>query len=133
MALAGESEPIVGAGAALTAKLNTLEFVPLGGCTTTDAVPTLAINPPGTKAVICDAEAKFVESAAPFHSKTSPTTKLLPIADNVNPEPPAIALGGESELSIGAGGKGGTETFNVTGTTAGDPCTPVAVTVTCPR
>jgi hypothetical protein len=44
MALAGESEPIVGAGAALTAKLNALEFVPLGGCTTTEAVPTLAIK-----------------------------------------------------------------------------------------
>jgi hypothetical protein len=44
MALVGESEPIVGAGAALMAKLKAFEIAPLGGCTTTDAVPTLAIK-----------------------------------------------------------------------------------------
>jgi hypothetical protein len=44
MALAGESEPIVGAGVALMAKLKALEFAPLGGCTTTDTVPTLVIK-----------------------------------------------------------------------------------------
>jgi hypothetical protein len=130
MALAGDSEPIVGTGAALIAKLRALEFAPLGGCTTTDAVPTLAINPPGTEAVNCDAETKFVESAAPFHSKTSPTTKLLPIANNVNPGPPAVVLGGERELSIGAGSGAGADIFNVTVSTAGEPCAPVAVTVT---
>jgi hypothetical protein len=44
VALEGERELTAGAGAALTTKLRALEFAPLGGCTTTDAVPTLVIK-----------------------------------------------------------------------------------------
>ena len=72
-------------------------------------------------------------SEAPFHSTRSPTTKLVPIADNVNPELPEIADAGESELSTGGGGGAGAARFKVTVTTAGEPCAPAAVTVMCPR
>jgi hypothetical protein len=51
MALAGESEPIVGAGAALMAKLKAFEIAPLGGCTATEAVPALVIKLAATDAV----------------------------------------------------------------------------------
>jgi hypothetical protein len=44
VALEGERELTAGGGSALMVKLRTLEFAPLGGCTTTDAVPTLVIK-----------------------------------------------------------------------------------------
>jgi hypothetical protein len=56
IALAGESELIVGVGGGLIAKLSVLEFAPLGGCTTIEAVPTLAMKLAGTAAFSCDEE-----------------------------------------------------------------------------
>jgi hypothetical protein len=49
------------------------------------------------------AEAKVVVSAELFHSTVSPETKLVPVTVRVNPEPPAVALAGASELTVGAG------------------------------
>ena len=43
-------------------------------------------------------------SAEPFHRTVSPETKLVPVTVRVKPELPAVALFGEIELTVGAGG-----------------------------
>jgi hypothetical protein len=117
---------------ALIAKLTELEVVPPGACTLTAAEPELAIRLAGTAAVSCIAEAKVVVSAEPFHNTASPETKLVPLTVRMNPEPPAVALAGDSELTVGVGGGGGVVTVNVTVTVPGEPCAPESVRVTCP-
>ena len=72
-----------------------------------------------------------VVSAAPFHRTASLETKLLPFTVSVNPGPPEAALAGTIVLNAGTGGGGG-DTFKVTLMMMGEPCTPEAVTVTCP-
>ena len=44
---------------------------------------------------------KLVVRAAPFHRTDAPDTKLLPLTVSVKAGPPAVALLGESELSVG--------------------------------
>jgi hypothetical protein len=129
VALAGDSELTVGAGA-LMAKLMELEMTPPGACTLTEAEPGLAIRLADTVAVSCVGEPGKVVSAEPFHSTVSPETKFVPLTVTVNPEPPAVAPVGDSELTVGAGGGSGGNTVNVTVKIPGEPCAPAAVIVT---
>jgi len=46
---------------------------------------------------------KVVARAAPFHCTTDDAAKLLPLTVSVKAGPPALALLGASELSVGAG------------------------------
>jgi hypothetical protein len=74
VALEGKRELTTGGGSALIAKLRALEFAPLGGCTTTEAVPTLAMKLAGIAAVNCVELLNVVVNDAPFHNTTSPDT-----------------------------------------------------------
>jgi hypothetical protein len=87
----------------LMAKAMELDEAPLGGCTLTEAEPELAIKLAGTTAESCIPEPSVVVRAEPFQSTASPETKLLPLTVRVNVEPPAVALVGDSEVTIGAG------------------------------
>ena len=125
--------PIRTAGAeALMAKLMEFEVAPPGARTLTEGEPALAIKPADTVAVSCVVEPNVVVSAEPFQSRVSPETKLVPVIVRVKPAPPAVALAGERELTVGAGGGSGGETVNVTVKSPGDPCAPAPVIVTWP-
>jgi len=109
-----------------------LEVAPLGGRTLTEAEPEVAIKLAGTVAVSCIAEPKVVARAEPFHNTVSPETKLLPLTVRENAEPPAIALAGDSEVTVGVGGGARGNTVSVTVTTPGEACAPTAVMFTWP-
>lgn len=104
VALVGDMEFRVGGGA-LMEKLSALVVPPpLGPCTTTVAVPALAIRLAETLAVSCVADTNAVLNALPFQRTRSPETKFAPLTVKVNPVPPAAALEGEIELSTGGAG-----------------------------
>ncbi len=67
----------------------------------TEAVPAVAMNAAWTVAVSC-VEEPLVVSAVPFQFTVEPETKLVPFTVKVNPEPPAVAQVGLSELIVGA-------------------------------
>ena len=115
--------------AALMAKLTEFDVTPPGACTVTEADPALAIKLAGTAAVSCVAEPKVVVSAEPFHSTVSPEAKLAPLTVRVKPEPPAVALAGERELTVGGGGGVGGATVSVTVKIPGEPCAAPAAIV----
>jgi hypothetical protein len=73
---------------------------PHGVTTVTEAVPALAMREAGTVAVSC-VEEPLVVSAVPFQFTVEPETKLVPFTVKVNPEPPAVAQVGLSELIVG--------------------------------
>ena len=73
---------------------------PHGVTTVTEAVPAVATREAGTVAVSC-VEEPLVVSAVPFQFTVEPETKLVPFTVKVNPEPPAVAQVGLSELIVG--------------------------------
>src|SRR5213594_3835740 len=75
----------------------------LGENTVIDAVPAAAMSLAGIAACSWVPLTKVLGRGAPFHCTTDDARKSLPLAVRVNPAPPAVALLGESELSVGAG------------------------------
>ena len=103
-ALLGESELSVGTGL-LIVNVCALEAPPpgVGLKTVTGAVPGVAMS----LARICTWSwvplTNVVDRSLPFQRTTDEAMKFVPVAVRVNPAPPAAALGGEIELSVGAG------------------------------
>jgi len=62
--------------------------------------------------VSCVPLTNVVVRGAPFHCTTELETKLVPVTVNVKAAPPAVALLGESDESVGTGVEG--DTFTVT-------------------
>jgi hypothetical protein len=104
VALEGESEVGVGDGL-LMVKVSPLDVPPpgVGFTTVTDAVPAVAMSLAGTEAVNFVALPYVVVSPVPFHSTVEVETKFVPVTVRVNAAPPAVALEGESALSVGTG------------------------------
>jgi hypothetical protein len=73
----------------------------VGLVTVTDAVPAAAMREADTVAVNCVEETNVVVSGVPFQFTVDPETKFVPITVSVNPEPPAVAQVGLSELIVG--------------------------------
>src|SRR5207248_1193681 len=82
-------------------KVSEFDVPPHGVTTVTEAVPALVMRAAGTVAVSCVAETNAVVSAVPFQFTVEPETKLVPFTVKVNPEPPAVAQVGLSELMVG--------------------------------
>ena len=108
-AVADDGEMDVSEGTGLVATLivnvcDVLEPPPgVGVNTVTSAVPADVILAAGIVAVNCVAFTKVVVNAVPFQLIVEPFIKLLPLAVNVNDEPPALAEAGAIELNVGAG------------------------------
>src|SRR2546422_424359 len=75
----------------------------LGETTVTDAMPAVAISVRAMAARSWVLLTTVVGRGLPFHWTTDPATKWLPVAVSVTPVPPAVALLGERELSVGTG------------------------------
>lgn len=104
----GESELAVGMGllaGALMVKDSAVEVPPPGaGLTTvTGAVPTAVISAARMAAVNWLALTKVVTRLDPFHWTVAPFTKFEPFTVSVKFAPPAVALDGEREVSVGIG------------------------------
>ena len=102
-AVEGDSELTVGAGLLI---VNDAAFdVPLGVglVTVTLAVPAVAISAAVIAAVNCVALTNVVVLAAPLNFTTDEDTKPVPFTVRVKAAPPAFALVGEIEVSVGAG------------------------------
>ena len=93
---------IVRAGV-IVVKVRALDTAPPGFSTVTKAVPAAAMSVAGIAAVSWVALPKVVLRACPFQRTVAPLTKLLPFTVSVKAGPPATALGGEREASVGAG------------------------------
>ena len=102
-ALEGEIELSVGTG--LLIANDTAFDVPLGAgfVTVTVAVPAVAISATEIAAVSCVALTNVVVLAAPLNFTTDVDTKPVPFTVRVKAAPPAIALVGKREVSVGAG------------------------------
>ena len=74
-----------------------------GLVTVTVAVPAVAISAAVMAAVSCVALTNVVVLAAPLNFTTDVDTKPVPLTVSVKAAPPAVALVGESEVSVGAG------------------------------
>ena len=99
----GDSELTVGAGLLI---VNDAAFdVPPdeGFVTVTVAVPAVAISAAVIAAVNCVALTNVVVLAAPLNFTTDVDTKPVPLTVRVKAAPPAVALVGEREVSVGAG------------------------------
>src|SRR5579871_289741 len=106
VALAGDSELIVGTGfAAVIVKLTLLEAPPPGdGLTTvTCAVPAVAMSAAVIAACNCVALTNVVVRFAPFQFTTAPLTNPEPFTVSVNAAVPATAFAGERVLIVGTG------------------------------
>src|SRR3989454_551024 len=103
-ALAGDSEEIIGP-ALLIESVCAAEVPPPGVdvITVIEAVPVVAMSAAVIAAVSWVALTKVVVRAAPFHCTVLPLTKPVPVAVSVNPAPPAVALVGDTHVSVGAG------------------------------
>ena len=88
-------------GVAAIVNVFAFDVPPHGVTTVTEAVPAVATREAGTVAVSC-VEEPLVVSAVPFQFTVEPETKLVPFTVKVNPEPPAVAQVGLSELIVGA-------------------------------
>jgi hypothetical protein len=106
VAFGGEIELSVGLGfGALIVNVCAPEMPPPGAGvdTVTDAVPAEAMS----AAVICAVSWVLLPSVVarglPFHCATDELMKFVPVSVNVKAAPPAVALGGEIELSVGLG------------------------------
>jgi len=102
-ALDGEIELRVGTGLLI---VNDNAFdVPLGAgfVTVTLAVPAVAISAAVIAAVNWVALTKVVVLAAPLNFTTDVDTKPVPFTVKVKAAPPAVALVGEREVSVGDG------------------------------
>ena len=71
--------------------------------TVTVAVPAAAISAAVIAAVSWVALTNVVVLAAPLNFTTDVDTNPVPFTVNVNAAPPAVALVGEIEVSVGAG------------------------------
>ena len=102
-ALEGEIELSVGTG--LLIANDTAFDVPLGAgfVTVTVAVPAVAISAAVIAAVSWVALTNVVVLAAPLNFTTDVDTKPVPFTVRVKAAPPAVALVGEREVSVGAG------------------------------
>src|SRR3989442_761367 len=100
--LLGEIELSVGAGL-LIVNVCALEVPPpgVGLKTVADAVPAVAMSLAEIAACSCVLLTKVVARSLPFHRTTDEAMKFVPVAVRVNPAPPATALLGEIELSVG--------------------------------
>ena len=82
----GEINEIVGTEAAVAEKYSGSEIGAPGVCTVTEAVPTVAISPAGTVAVIMEELTKTVESIVPFQRTEELGVKLVPFTVRVKEE-----------------------------------------------
>src|SRR5206468_3255993 len=98
------NEEIVGT-ALLIESVRAAEVPPpgVGVMTVTEAVPAVAMSAAGIAAVSCVALTKVVVRAAPFHCTVLPVTKPVPVAVSVKAAPPAVAVAGDTDVSVGAG------------------------------
>lgn len=102
-ALEGKREVSVGTGLLI---VNDTAFdVPLGAglVTATVAVPAVAISAAVMAAVSCVALTKVLVLAAPLNFTTDVDTNPVPLTVSVKAAPPAVALVGEMDVSVGAG------------------------------
>ena len=103
IAVAGDNEVTV--GTVLLIVNDTAFDVPPGAgfVTVTVAVPAVAISAAVIAAVSWVAFTNVVVLAAPLNFTTDADTNPVPFTVNVNAAPPAVALVGEIEVSVGAG------------------------------
>jgi hypothetical protein len=103
-ALLGDSALSVGARL-LIVNVWALEVPPPGAGlnTVTDAVPAEAMSAAVICAVSCVLLPNVVARALPFHCTIDELMKFVPVSARVKAAPPAVALGGEIELSVGLG------------------------------
>jgi len=74
-----------------------------GVVTATFTRPAVAISAAAIAAVTCVALTSVVVLAAPLNLTTEPGTKPVPFTVSVKATPPAVALGGTIEISVGTG------------------------------
>ena len=106
VALDGERELMVGIGlAALMVNAALLEVPPPGAGlnTVTWPVPAEAISDAVIAACNCVALTNVVVRLAPFQLTTDPLRKPVPFTVSVKAAVPAVALDGDSELTVGIG------------------------------
>jgi hypothetical protein len=102
-AVEGDSELTVGAEL-LIVNDTALDVPPGGGfVTVTVAVPAVAISAAVIAAVNCVVFTNVVVLAAPLNFTTDVDTKPVPFTVRVNAVPPAVAVIGEREVSVGTG------------------------------
>jgi hypothetical protein len=65
-------------------------------------VPAILISALGIEACNCEALTYVVVRLAPFHRTTEPNVKFDPATVSTKPAPPAVAVAGEMELTVGA-------------------------------
>src|SRR2546421_117816 len=101
-ALEGESDASVGTGLVIV-NVWAPEVPPStpGIVTVTWAVPTAAMSEAGIAAVTCVGLTRVVVRAAPFQRTLAPMSNPVPVSVSVNPAPPAVALEGDSVVSVG--------------------------------
>src|SRR5437667_9740551 len=71
--------------------------------TVTEAVPCVAMSEAEIAAWSCVALPNVVVRSAPFQRTTDGPMKLLPVAVSVNGAPPATAVPGDRDVSVGLG------------------------------
>jgi 3,4-dihydroxy-2-butanone 4-phosphate synthase len=104
VALAGESVVMVGTGL-FTVKATAFDVPPPGipFVTVTGNVPAVAMSAAVMAAVICVALTNVVVFAFPLNFTAEATTNPVPFTVNVNAAPPAVALVGDSVVTVGTG------------------------------
>src|SRR5207237_45177 len=102
LALEGESDVSDGAGVVIV-NVWAPEVPPStpGIVTVTWAVPTAAMSEAGIAAVTCVGLTRVVVRAPPFQPTLAPMSNPVPVSVSVNPAPPAVALEGDSAVSVG--------------------------------
>ena len=101
----GAIEASVGPETALIVNDRLADVPPPGAgfVTATVAVPAVAISAAVMAAVSCVALTKIVVLATPLNFTTEVDTNPVPLTVSVKAAPPAVALVGEREVSVGAG------------------------------
>lgn len=104
VALLGESDVSV-AGGLLTWKSKGVEGPPPGAglVMTTGKDPAVAMSAAVTAIVTCVAETNVTVLALPLNVPVAPLTKFVPLIVKAKAAPPAVALAGENEVSVGTG------------------------------
>ena len=102
---AGAIEVSVGPETVLIVKDRVPDVPPPGAglVTVTVAVPAVAMSAAVIAAVSCVALANVVVLAAPLNFTSDVDTKPVPLTVRVKAAPPAVALVGEREVSVGTG------------------------------
>jgi len=105
VAVAGVIDVSVGAETGLIVNDTEPDVPPPGAgfVTVTVAVPAVAISAEAIAAVSCVALTNVVVLAAPLNFTADVDTKPVPFTVRVKAAPPAVALVGESEVTVGAG------------------------------